>query len=141
MGAEVAVENGRVTVTGTGHLAGVDIDMRDTPDIVPTLSVVAPFADSPTTIRGIGHLRLKESDRIESICEGLGRVGARTENGADWIRIFPGALHGARIRTHNDHRIALSFSILGLKVPGIVIDDCECVKKSFPDFYLFLSTL
>lgn len=141
MGAEAGTEDSRVTVTGAEHLEGIDVDMRDTPDLVPTLSVVAPFADSPTTIRGIGHLRLKESDRIESICEGLTQVGAKTENGPDWIRIFPSALHSARIRTHNDHRIALAFSILGLKVPGIVIDDCECVRKSFPDFYQFLSTL
>jgi 3-phosphoshikimate 1-carboxyvinyltransferase len=141
MGAEVVAKDGRVTVTGTGHLRGIDVDMRDTPDLVPALSVVAPFADSPTTIRAIGHLRLKESDRIESICGGLTRVGAKNESGPDWIKIFPGALRGARIRTRSDHRIALAFSVLGLKVPEIVIDGCECVRKSFPDFYKFLSTL
>jgi 3-phosphoshikimate 1-carboxyvinyltransferase len=141
MGSEVGMKDSRVTVTGTEHLEGVDVDMRNTPDLVPALSVVAPFADSPTTIRGIGHLRLKESDRIESICEGLTRVGAKTENGPDWIRIFPSPVRGAKIGTRGDHRIAMAFSILGLKVPGIVIDDCECVKKSFPDFYQFLSTL
>jgi 3-phosphoshikimate 1-carboxyvinyltransferase len=141
MGASVSARDSRVTVAGAGRLRGVDVDMRDTPDLVPTLCVIAPFADSPTTIRGIGHLRLKESDRIETLCEGLTQVGVKTERGSDWIRVFPGTVHASRIRTRGDHRIAMAFSILGLKVPGIVIDDCECVKKSFPDFFHVLSTL
>ncbi|MFH1422954.1 MAG: 3-phosphoshikimate 1-carboxyvinyltransferase [Planctomycetota bacterium] len=141
MGTSVKAEKDKVTVAGTGNLKGINVDMRDTPDIVPALAAVAAFADSPTTIRGIGHLRLKESDRIKSIAEGLAQLGGKTDEGKDWIKIYPSVLSCGKIRSYNDHRIAMAFSVIGLKVSGVIIDNCECVEKSFPDFFSFCSKL
>lgn len=122
-------------------LHGRDIDMSEIPDLVPTLSVTAAFAKGETLIRKIGHLRLKESDRIKAITVGLQKMGIQVRNGEDWLWIKGGGAHGAEIEPFGDHRIAMSFAIAGLVVPGIKIHGEECVAKSFPDFWERLKQL
>lgn len=121
-------------VHGSG-LHAIAIDMGDMPDLVPTLAVTAAFARGQTLIQNIGHLRIKESDRIAVLTTELRRMGIRVEEGEDWLKIEGGKGHGAEIDPHDDHRIAMSFAIAGLVIPGIRIKEPQCVKKSFPDFW------
>ncbi len=134
MGAEIVWKNDIVTVQGRA-LRGVDTDMNSLPDCVPTLAVVASFAEGPTTIRRIGHLQYKESNRLQTIAAELEKIGATVRMNEDSLTVVPGAPRGAGIETYNDHRIAMSFAIAGLRIPGITISNPECVVKSFPGFW------
>jgi 3-phosphoshikimate 1-carboxyvinyltransferase len=136
-GARVRVGAGATTVSGGGPLrGGFDVDMGEISDTFMTLAAIAPLADAPVTIRGIGHARLKESDRIEAMAANLRACGIRVVAGADWITIHPGRPAPARIACHRDHRIAMSFSVLALGsgVP-LELDDPGCVAKTFPGFH------
>ncbi len=139
MGCEVAEERDeggfRVRVTGTDRLVGVEADMGSLPDAVPTLAALAPFARTPTRITGIGHLRLKESDRIEALAAGLSALGARVESGADWLAIRPSRLRAGEIEPRGDHRIAMGLALVGLRVPGVRIRSPGVVRKSFPGYW------
>ena len=134
MGCEVVQGNGWAEVEGK-ELHGIEIDMNGMPDLVPTLAITAAFARGETIIQNIGHLRLKESDRIRVLASELGKIGIRVEEGEDWLRIEGGMAHGAEIDPHNDHRLAMSFAIAGLAIPGIRIQNERCVNKSFPGFW------
>ncbi len=140
MGCEIIRGEDWAEVRGR-DLHGIDIDMGETPDLVPTLSVTAAFARGETWIRRIGHLRLKESDRIKAITVGLRSMGIQVREGEDWLRIKGGGAHGAAIEPFGDHRIAMSFAIAGLVVPGIKIQEEQCVNKSFPEFWERLKQL
>jgi 3-phosphoshikimate 1-carboxyvinyltransferase len=140
MGCEVTRSDGWAQVRG-GDLRGIEIDMKAMPDLVPTLAVTAAFARGKTVIRDIGHLRFKESDRIAALAAELSRLGVRVEEGRDWIAVEGGKLHGTEIETYNDHRLAMSFSIAGLALPGVKIKGERCVDKSFPDFWETLKKL
>lgn len=140
MGCEVVQRNGWAEVEGK-ELHGIEIDMNGMPDLVPTLTITAVFARGETIIRNIGHLRLKESDRIKALAIELGKMGIRIEEGEDWLRIEGGKGHEAEIDPHNDHRLAMSFAIAGLAIPGIRIQDERCVDKSFPGFWEALQSL
>ncbi|KPI00513.1 3-phosphoshikimate 1-carboxyvinyltransferase [Actinobacteria bacterium OV450] len=141
-GARVEITDGATTVTGTGPLrGGFDIDMGDISDTFMTLAAVAPLADAPITVHGIGHARLKESDRIAAVEENLRALGIRTESGPDRLTVHPGRPVAARIACRRDHRIAMAFSVLGLRVPGITLDDPSCVGKTFPGFHAELERL
>ena len=135
MGCSVADGPDGVAVTGPDALAGLTVDMGDISDTFMTLAAIAPLATSPVTITGIGNVRLKESDRIAAMEENLGRTGVTTESGPDRLRVLPAAPRGARIDPHGDHRIAMAFSVLGLRVPGIVVEDPGCVAKTCPTFF------
>ncbi len=119
----------------SGKFSGVEADMHACSDQAITLAAIAPFAESPTTITGIGHIRLQESDRLSAIVTELGRMGIKTENGDDWIRIYPGAPEPAEIETYEDHRMAMGFSLVGLRTDGIVIKDPLCCRKTFEDYF------
>ncbi|MFB6615699.1 3-phosphoshikimate 1-carboxyvinyltransferase [Streptomyces sp. NPDC085524] len=137
-GAQVETTDRATTVTGRadgGLTGGFDVDMGDISDTFMTLAAIAPLADAPITIRGIGHARLKESDRIEAVARNLRACGIRTEEGRDRITIHPGIPGGAEIACYRDHRIAMAFSVLGLRVEGITLDDPACVTKTFPGFH------
>jgi 3-phosphoshikimate 1-carboxyvinyltransferase len=134
MGCEVIRGDGWVEVLGK-ELNEIEVDMNEMPDLVPTLAVTAAFARGKTMIKNIGHLRLKESDRIQALTVELNKMGIRVEEGEDWLRIEGGKAYGAEIETYHDHRIAMSFAIAGLVVPGVKIKEEECVEKSFPDFW------
>ncbi|MFF1414181.1 3-phosphoshikimate 1-carboxyvinyltransferase [Streptomyces sp. NPDC058289] len=141
-GAHVEITDRATTVTGTGPLrGGFDIDMGDISDTFMTLAAVAPLADAPITVRGIGHARLKESDRIAAVEENLRALGIRTESGPDRLTVHPGRPTAARIACRRDHRIAMAFSVLALRVPGITLDDPSCVGKTFPGFHAELERL
>ncbi|NMO35053.1 3-phosphoshikimate 1-carboxyvinyltransferase [Streptomyces sp. GMY01] len=136
-GARVTVTDSAASVTGAGRLrGGFTVDMGDISDTFMTLAAIAPLADAPITIHGIGHARLKESDRIAAVARNLRACGIDTAQGEDWITVFPGPLRPARIACHRDHRIAMAFSVLGLAAPGtIILDDPDCVTKTFPGFH------
>ena len=149
MGCEVteeAAEDGvRVTVTGASRLRGISVDMRSMPDAVPTLAAIAPFADGPTRIRGISHLRHKESDRVAALADGLGRLGARVVPMDDGLAVEPpesgATLRAALLDSHGDHRIAMALALTGLRLPGVRIRNPEVVAKSFPAFWRALAEL
>ncbi|CAL9324134.1 3-phosphoshikimate 1-carboxyvinyltransferase [Streptomyces sp. SudanB182_2057] len=135
-GARVRRTEDAVSVTGTGTLrGGFDVDMGDISDTFMTLAAIAPLADAPVTIRGIGHARLKESDRIEAVAGNLRALGVRTDTGRDWITVHPGGTSPARIACHRDHRIAMAFSVLNLRTGNLTLDDPGCVAKTFPGFH------
>src|SRR4029079_2394772 len=115
MGADVEQGDTRTTVRGTGTLHGIDVDLRHLSDIVPTLAAVAVFADSPTTIRGVGFIRGKETDRIAAVVSELQRCGIDAAERDDGLTINPGPPHAARIRTYDDHRMAMAFALIGLR--------------------------
>jgi 3-phosphoshikimate 1-carboxyvinyltransferase len=141
MGATVEVWPDGLSVTGTGTLHGAEVNMRDISDTMPTLAAIAPFADAPVRIVDVANTRVKESDRLEACAVNLRRLGIEVATGPDWIEIWPGAPKGAVIDCHGDHRIAMSFAVTGLRTPGIVLDDPDCVKKTFPGFHTALATL
>jgi 3-phosphoshikimate 1-carboxyvinyltransferase len=141
MGCDVVVSDRGTTVTRDGHLRGLDIDMVDLSDLVPTLAVVAPFAHTPTTIRGVGFIRGKESDRLGDLCAEFRRGGIDATETADGVVIRPGAPHGALFRTHHDHRLAMALALWGLVVPGVEIDDPGVVTKSWPGYWHVLEDL
>ncbi len=135
MGCVVSEQDSGVRVQGSGRLKGVDVDMNAMPDVVPTLAVTALFADGPTHISNVGHLRYKESDRLEALATELQKLGANVIVYDDGLEITPAQLHGAQLDTYDDHRLAMSFALVGLKVPGVKIENPGCVKKSFPAFW------
>ena len=141
MGADVRVGAGSVTVTGTGGLSGIDVNMRDISDTMPTLAAIAPFADGPVRISDVYNTRVKECDRLEACAANLRRMAVPVSTGPDWIEIHPGQPQPAVISCYGDHRIAMSFSVTGLRTPGIVLDDPGCVRKTFPEFHEALAAL
>jgi 3-phosphoshikimate 1-carboxyvinyltransferase len=141
MGTRIRRESHRAVVQGR-KLAGVEADMSTMPDMVPTLAAVALFAQGKTIIRNVAHLRLKESDRLHCLWEEWSRLGARIEERPDGL-IIEGLvpLNSAWCDPHNDHRLAMSLAVIGLRVPGIRIRQAECVSKSFPQFWDFWDRL
>ncbi len=119
----------------SGRLHGLTVDMSACSDQAITLAAIAPFADSPVTITGIGHIRGQESDRLSAIAENLTAMGIRCEERADSITIYPGVPKPAHIKTHDDHRLAMGFAITGLFAEGIVIENPSCCKKTFAEFF------
>jgi 3-phosphoshikimate 1-carboxyvinyltransferase len=134
MGCNINLETDGISVTG-GSLTAITADMADMPDMVPTLAVVAAFADGTTVIKNVGHLKAKESDRLGSVVNELSKMGIEASCSDTGMTIKGGSPKGAEIDTYGDHRMAMSFALAGLKVPGIVIRDEKCVEKSFPNFW------
>ena len=123
-------------IIGMDELSPIEIDMSDMPDVVPNLAIIAAFCKGNTKITNISHLRLKESDRISAVASELNKLGIKTIENKDSLTIFGGNPKGnVEIETYNDHRIAMSFAIAGLKLPGIKIKNPDCVNKSFPGFW------
>lgn len=145
MGCQVNKTGEGLTVSGPEELKGINIDMGDMPDVVPTLAVVASQAKGRTTIKNIAHLRIKECDRLHVMAVELAKMGARVQELDDTLIIEgkdpENPMHGAEIETYNDHRIAMSFAVAGLAVPGVKILGEDCVAKSFPDFWERLALL
>ncbi len=140
MGCEVLRAPGEITVVGR-PLRGIDADLSSISDTVQTLAAVALFADGPTTIRNVAHIRHKETDRIGDLATELRRLGAVVEEQPDGLRITPQPLHAARIETYQDHRMAMSLALVALRVPGVVILNPDCTEKTYPDFFRDLSRL
>lgn len=134
MGCEILHEKDGITVLG-GQLSAIKADMGDMPDMVPTLAIVAAFAEGTTVIENVAHLKAKESDRLGSVVKELSKMGIEASCSDTGMMIKGGIPSGTEIDTYGDHRIAMSFALAGLKVPGIIIRDERCVDKSFPNFW------
>jgi len=117
------------------EFSGVTVNMSACSDQAITLAAIAPFADTPTTITGIGHIRFQESNRIQAICTELTRMGIHCEEGDDSITIYPGNPTSAVIQTYDDHRMAMGFALVGLRSEGIVIHDPGCCRKTFENYF------
>lgn len=141
MGCRVEREMNRVTVYG-GPLSGIDADMGAMPDQVPTLASIALFADGETSIRNVPHVRFKESDRLKAIALEWSKLGGQVEELTDGLVICGGGrLHGGPVESHDDHRLAMSLAVVGLKVPGVKIRNEDCVNKSLPQFWKLWDSL
>lgn len=142
MGCIIEETESCIQVTGATELHSLDIDMRDIPDTAQTLAAIAPFASTPMRIRGIASARVKETDRISATCTELKRLGVKVDEYEDGMTIYPcDNLRPATIQTYNDHRMAMAFSLIGLRVPGITIVNPGCVSKTFPSYFKVLETL
>ena len=135
MGCQVNYTKNYTEVFGTDKLQGVEEDMNDISDIVPTLAAIAPFALSPVTIRNVAHIRKKETDRIRDVVKELRKLQVKVDEFEDGMKIYPGGITPRNIDTYEDHRFAMAFAVTGLKVPGIGINNPGCVAKTFPDFF------
>jgi 3-phosphoshikimate 1-carboxyvinyltransferase len=140
MGCTAKWHRDSVTVIG-GPLRGIDIDMNAISDTAQTLACVAPFADGPTRIRNVAHMRLKETDRVSAVVTELTRLGIATEEHEDGVTIHPGPIRSATVATYDDHRMAMSFSLIGLKSPGVRIADPGCTAKTYPNYFEDLDRL
>ncbi len=141
MGCGVRAGAGGITVAGASPLGGVEADLRDCPDASLGLAVAAAFASGPSRFTGLANLRIKETDRLAALENELNRMGAQASAGGDWIAVRPGPLRPARIRTYDDHRMAMSFAVAGLAQPGILIEDPGCAAKTWPGFFGMLESL
>ncbi|HEU5075630.1 MAG TPA: 3-phosphoshikimate 1-carboxyvinyltransferase [Polyangiaceae bacterium] len=135
--AGAVVERGatRTSVSAGSQHRGVDVDMHHISDTVMTLAALAPLADGPTTIRNVANIRIKETDRLLATVNELKRLGQHVEHGDDWLRIAPRPIVPATVHCYSDHRMAMSFAILGLARPGVSIGDPACVAKTYPGFW------
>lgn len=145
MGCEVRRDAESITVTGRPlhgrPLTGIDVDLNAISDTVQTLAVVALFADGTTTVRNVAHVRHKETDRLTALATELRKLGATVVEYPDGLAITPGRFTGAAVHTYNDHRMAMSFALAGLKHPGVQIFDPACVSKTYPHFFRDLADL
>ena len=140
MGCEVVHGDDTITVKG-GKLTGVDIDMNAISDTAQTLAVVALFAEGPTRIRNVGHMRHKETDRVAAVVNEIRRMGVEAKELDDGLEITPGEIQPATIETYDDHRMAMSFALAGLRSEGIRIADPSCTGKTYPHFFSDLEKL
>ena len=141
MGCTVASDDKLVTVTGPPRLNGITVDMSQISDTVMTLACIAPYADTPTTIENIGHIRVKESDRISALADGLSRMGVSFDETETLLTVYPSSPMGGVIDSYEDHRIAMAFAIAGLVTPGVGIQGADCVVKTCPQFFDLLDLL
>ena len=148
MGCDVRSDGRSLTVERALEkpLRGIDIDMASISDLVPTVAAIATTASTSTTIRGVGFIRAKESDRLGDLTRELARTGARISETADGLHVEPvsggaAGLHGAELDTHHDHRLAMAFAVLAAAVDGIAVDDPTVVTKSWPGFWTTYDTL
>jgi 3-phosphoshikimate 1-carboxyvinyltransferase len=135
VGAKVEKEPNATTVTGTGELDGIDVDMFDISDTVMTLAALAPLATGKTTIRNVANIRIKETDRLAATVAELRRLGQDVGEGSDWLSIQPRPVEAALVRSYKDHRMAMSFAVLGAARAGVSIEDPACVAKTYPTFW------
>jgi 3-phosphoshikimate 1-carboxyvinyltransferase len=142
MGASVRMGDGWIECAARGTLRAIDLDLNHIPDAAMTAAVLALFADGPSTLRNIASWRVKETDRLAAMASELRKLGATVEEGADYLRITPGAVNpGVSIQTYDDHRIAMSFSLVAFGGVPVRIQDPQCVAKTFPGFFAALEKI
>ena len=134
MGADVLLERSGLTVTGSGQISGLDVDLHDAGELTPVVVAVAALADSPSWIRGIAHLRGHESDRLAALAAEINALGGSVKETGDGLRVTPKPLRGGLFHTYDDHRMAMAGAVLGLRVPGVVIENVETTAKTLPGF-------
>ncbi|KNX36576.1 3-phosphoshikimate 1-carboxyvinyltransferase [Luteipulveratus halotolerans] len=141
MGADVSLTRDGLTVSGTGQIDGVDLDLHDVGELTPVVAAVAALASGPSQLRGIAHLRGHETDRLAAITTEINRLGGDCRETEDGLVIRPRPLHGDLVRTYADHRMAMAAAVLGLRVPGVVIENVATTGKTLPDFTTRWSSL
>ena len=134
MGATVTRSGNDLTITGTGQIHGIDIDLHDVGELTPSIAALCALADSPSYLRGIGHLRLHETDRLAALAQEINSLGGNVVEEPTALRITPAPLHAAIFHTYEDHRLATAGAIIGLRVGGIEVENIETTKKTLPDF-------
>jgi 3-phosphoshikimate 1-carboxyvinyltransferase len=134
MGTEVQLDEKGLTVRGGGVLHGLDLDLHDIGELTPAVAALAALADSPSVLRGVAHIRGHETDRLAALATELRALGGDVTERVDGLEIRPAALHGGAFRTYADHRMVHAAAILGLAVPGILVDDAATSAKTFPGF-------
>ncbi len=144
MGCQVTYGANFIELTGVqGKLSGIEADLFEMSDMVPTLAAIAPLASESVHIYNVANVRIKETDRIQACVKELRKFGVRVDESEDGLTVYPQANfnHGVSVKTYDDHRIAMAFSILGLKVPGTIIENPECTQKTFPNFFELLEKM
>jgi 3-phosphoshikimate 1-carboxyvinyltransferase len=134
MGATVAINEKGLTVTGNGQIHGIDIDLHDVGELTPSIAALAALADSPSYLRGIGHLRLHETDRLAALTREINALGGDVVEEETALRINPAPLHAGVFHTYDDHRLATAGAVLGLVVKDIEVENIETTRKTLPDF-------
>jgi 3-phosphoshikimate 1-carboxyvinyltransferase len=134
MGARIRLDATGLTLTGPDTVRGIDMSLRDVGELTPVVAAVAALAESPSRLRGIGHLRGHETDRLTALATEINRLGGRVQAKANSLRITPTPLHGGDFRTYDDHRMAMAGAVLGLRVPGVRIVDVDTTRKTLPGF-------
>lgn len=134
MGARCELGPDGLTVTGDGGVHGVDLDLSGESELTPTIAAVAALADGPSRLRGIGHMRLHETDRLAALAKEINNLGGEVIEGDDELTIKPRPLHGGEFATYEDHRLATAAAVLGLAVPGIEVENVATTGKTLPDF-------
>jgi len=134
MGATTRLDGDVLTVTGTGVVHGLDLDLHDAGELAPTIAALAALADSPTRLRGIAHLRGHETDRLAALATEITRLGGQAEQTSDGLVLTPRPLRPGTVRTYHDHRMATAGALLGLRVPGVLVEDIDTTAKTLPGF-------
>ena len=134
MGATVTREGSQLCVTGTGAIQGIDVDLHEVGELTPVIAALCALAQSPSTLCGIAHLRGHETDRLAALATQINNLGGQVTETSDGLEIVPVKLHGGTFETYSDHRMAMAGSVLGLAVPGIMIEDIATTGKTLPDF-------
>ena len=134
MGASVSFSDAGLTLTGNGTIHGIDIDLHDVGELTPSIAALAALADSPSHLRGIGHLRLHETDRLAALTREINALGGNVVEEETALHITPAPLHGGVFHTYDDHRLATAGAVLGLVVPDIEVENIATTRKTLPDF-------
>ena len=134
MGADVSLSREGLTVSGTGEINGIDLDLHDASELTPVVAALAALADSPSVIRGVAHIRGHETDRLAALARELGARGTGVTETEDGLRITPRPLTGGLFHTYADHRMVMAGALLGLRAAGLVVEDPDTVAKTLPDF-------
>jgi len=134
MGAQILTNEKGLTLTGTGVIHGIDIDLHEVGELTPSIAALAALADSPSHLRGIGHLRLHETDRLAALTKEINALGGKVEEHKTSLHITPAPLHGGVFHTYDDHRLATAGAVIGLVVPDIDVENIETTRKTLPDF-------
>jgi 3-phosphoshikimate 1-carboxyvinyltransferase len=134
MGASVSFSDAGLTLTGNGTIHGIDIDLHDVGELTPSIAALAALADSPSHLRGIGHLRLHETDRLAALTREINALGGNVVEEETSLHITPAPLHGGVFHTYDDHRLATAGAVLGLVVPDIEVENIATTRKTLPDF-------
>ena len=134
MGAKIEFVSDGLSISGSGSISGIDIDLSNEGELTPVIAAVAALANSPSKLRGIGHLRLHETDRLAALNNELSNLGSKVVEGEDFLEIYPAHLHGGTFRTYEDHRLATAGAVIGLAVDGVEVENIETTRKTLPDF-------
>jgi 3-phosphoshikimate 1-carboxyvinyltransferase len=134
MGAEVVLDRAGLTVSSGGRISGIDVDLHDSSELTPVVAALCALADSPSVIRGVAHIRGHETDRLAALRTELTGLGAGVDETDDGLRITPRPLHAGTFRTYADHRMVMAAAVLGLALPGLVVEDVGTVAKTMPEF-------